>query len=108
MAFPGETRVAYERATLFPAAGLDGSRERDGGHVGVLGAEPGTAVISHAIFFVTLPLVTLSLGFASIDRSLVEDIDPNIIECADGGAAMLDVPMPNAQPWSEFSTIPLW
>ena len=26
----------------------------------------------HAIFFVTLPLVTLSLGFASIDRSLVE------------------------------------
>ncbi len=31
-----------------------------------------TAVISHAIFFVTLPLVTLSLGFSSIDRSLVE------------------------------------
>ncbi|MBE1206482.1 ABC transporter permease [Aminobacter carboxidus] len=34
--------------------------------------QPWTAVISHAIFFVTLPLVTLSLGFASIDRSLVE------------------------------------
>jgi len=31
-----------------------------------------TAVVSHAIFFVTLPLVTLSLGFNSIDRSLVE------------------------------------
>ena len=31
-----------------------------------------TAAISHGIFFVTLPLVTLSLGFASIDRSLVE------------------------------------
>lgn len=31
-----------------------------------------TAVISHAIFFVTLPLVTLTLGFASIDRSVVE------------------------------------
>jgi putative spermidine/putrescine transport system permease protein len=31
-----------------------------------------TATISHAIFFVTLPLVTLSLGFSSIDRSLVE------------------------------------
>jgi putative spermidine/putrescine transport system permease protein len=31
-----------------------------------------TAVISHAIFFVTLPLVTLSLGFTSIARSLVE------------------------------------
>ena len=29
-------------------------------------------MISHGIFFVTLPLVTLSLGFASIDRSLVE------------------------------------
>lgn len=34
--------------------------------------QPATAVISHAIFFVTLPLVTLSLGFTSIDRSLVE------------------------------------
>nr|WP_298094195.1 ABC transporter permease [uncultured Shinella sp.] len=34
--------------------------------------QPATAVISHAIFFVTLPLVTLSLGFSSIDRSLVE------------------------------------
>ena len=39
--------------------------------VGVYG-QPWTAVISHAIFFVTLPLVTLSLGFSSIDRSLVE------------------------------------
>ncbi|MBB4227463.1 ABC transporter permease [Rhizobium mongolense] len=33
---------------------------------------PWTAVISHAIFFVTLPLVTLSLGFTAIDRSFVE------------------------------------
>jgi putative spermidine/putrescine transport system permease protein len=31
-----------------------------------------TAIVSHGIFFVTLPLVTLSLGFASIDRALVE------------------------------------
>jgi putative spermidine/putrescine transport system permease protein len=31
-----------------------------------------TATISHGIFFVTLPLVTLSLGFSSIDRALVE------------------------------------
>lgn len=31
-----------------------------------------TAVVSHAIFFVTLPLVTLSLGFSAIDISLVE------------------------------------
>jgi putative spermidine/putrescine transport system permease protein len=34
--------------------------------------QPWTAVISHAVFFVTLPLVTISLGFAAIDRSLVE------------------------------------
>lgn len=34
--------------------------------------QPWTAVVSHGIFFVTLPLVTLSLGFTSIDRSLVE------------------------------------
>jgi putative spermidine/putrescine transport system permease protein len=39
--------------------------------IGLYGAT-WTAAISHAIFFVTLPLVTLSLGFASIDRSLVE------------------------------------
>jgi putative spermidine/putrescine transport system permease protein len=34
--------------------------------------QPWTAVVSHAIFFVTLPLITLSLGFSAIDRSLVE------------------------------------
>jgi putative spermidine/putrescine transport system permease protein len=34
--------------------------------------QPWTAVISHAIFFVTLPLVTLTLGLESIDRSLLE------------------------------------
>lgn len=34
--------------------------------------QPWTAAVSHAIFFVTLPLVTLSLGFSSIDRSLTE------------------------------------
>jgi putative spermidine/putrescine transport system permease protein len=31
-----------------------------------------TVVISHAIFFVTLPMVTITLGFQSIDRGLVE------------------------------------
>jgi putative spermidine/putrescine transport system permease protein len=31
-----------------------------------------TVAISHAVFFVTLPLVTLTLGFASIDREIVE------------------------------------
>jgi len=34
--------------------------------------QPWTAVVSHGIFFVTLPLVTLTLGFDSIDRSLIE------------------------------------
>ncbi|MEH6405438.1 MAG: ABC transporter permease [Sneathiella sp.] len=34
--------------------------------------EPWTAVISHGIFFVTLPLVTITLGFTSIDSSLIE------------------------------------
>lgn len=29
-------------------------------------------IISHAIFFVTLPLVTISLGFESIDQEIVE------------------------------------
>ena len=31
-----------------------------------------TAAISHAIYFTTLPLVTLTLGFSAIDRSLTE------------------------------------
>ena len=34
--------------------------------------QPWTAAIAHAVFFVTLPLVTLSLGFSSIDPALVE------------------------------------
>lgn len=39
--------------------------------LGAYGA-PWTVVISHAIFFVTLPLVTLSIGFASVEREVVE------------------------------------
>ncbi|RJF80683.1 ABC transporter permease [Oleomonas cavernae] len=39
--------------------------------LGVYG-EPWTVVISHGIFFVTLPLVTLTLGFDAIDPTLVE------------------------------------
>lgn len=39
--------------------------------VGDYGA-PWTVVVSHAVFFVTLPLVTLSMGFAAVDRSYVE------------------------------------
>ena len=34
--------------------------------------QPWTVVISHGIFFVTLPLVTLTLGFDAIDPTLVE------------------------------------
>lgn len=34
--------------------------------------QPAAVVITHAIFFVTLPLVTLSLGFAAVDRELIE------------------------------------
>src|SRR3546814_17986602 len=37
---------------------------------------PWTAVISHAIFFVPLPLVTLSLGFASPATALVAAAAP--------------------------------
>jgi putative spermidine/putrescine transport system permease protein len=33
---------------------------------------PWATVISHAIFFVTLPLVTISLGLESIDRQIIE------------------------------------
>ena len=39
--------------------------------VGLYGQMVAT-VVSHAIFFVTLPLVTISLGFESIDREIVE------------------------------------
>ncbi len=31
-----------------------------------------TAAVAHAVFFTTLPLVTLTLGFSAIDRSLTE------------------------------------
>jgi len=39
--------------------------------IGLYG-QPWTVVISHAVFFVTLPLVTLTLGFASVEREIVE------------------------------------
>ncbi len=39
--------------------------------VGVYGSSF-TVVVSHAIFFTSLPLVTLTLGFSSIDREIVE------------------------------------
>jgi putative spermidine/putrescine transport system permease protein len=40
-------------------------------NVGLYGSIVAT-VISHAIFFVTLPLVTISLGLESIDRQVIE------------------------------------
>ncbi len=39
--------------------------------IGLYGRLPAT-VISHAIFFVTLPLVTISLGLESIDAEIIE------------------------------------
>jgi putative spermidine/putrescine transport system permease protein len=40
-------------------------------NAGMYGQMPAT-LISHAIFFVTLPLVTISLGLESIDRQILE------------------------------------
>ncbi len=39
--------------------------------VGFYGA-PWTVMVSHGIFFVSLPLVTITLGFATIDREIIE------------------------------------
>ncbi|MBA5778266.1 ABC transporter permease [Stappia sp. F7233] len=39
--------------------------------IGLYG-QPWTVVISHGIFFVSLPLVTITLGFATIDREIIE------------------------------------
>jgi putative spermidine/putrescine transport system permease protein len=39
--------------------------------VGLYGQMPAT-IVSHAVFFLTLPLVTISLGLESIDRQLLE------------------------------------
>ncbi len=40
-------------------------------NAGMYGQMPAT-LVSHAIFFVTLPLVTISLGLESIDRQMIE------------------------------------
>ena len=40
-------------------------------NIGMYGQMPAT-IVSHAIFFVTLPLVTISLGLQSIDRQIIE------------------------------------
>ncbi|RCW20037.1 putative spermidine/putrescine transport system permease protein [Ciceribacter lividus] len=58
--------------------------------------QPWTAVIGHAIFFVTLPLVTLSLGFSAIDRSLVEAA---ATMGADDGTVFRTVVLPLIRPY---------
>jgi putative spermidine/putrescine transport system permease protein len=62
--------------------------------------QPWTAVISHAIFFVTLPLVTLSLGFAAVDRSLVEAA-ATIAPCSGRSSCRLSCPI-----WSRAMPLP--
>jgi putative spermidine/putrescine transport system permease protein len=55
-----------------------------------------TAAISHGIFFTTLPLVTLTLGFSSIDRSLTEAASTM---GADARAAFRTVILPLIRPY---------
>ena len=63
--------------------------------LGVYGA-PWTAAVAHGIFFVTLPLVTLSLGFASIDRGVVEAA---ATLGASDGVAFRSVVLPQIRPY---------
>jgi putative spermidine/putrescine transport system permease protein len=58
--------------------------------------QPWTVVISHAIFFVTLPLLTLTLGFAAIDRALV---DAASSMGADDGTILRTVVFPLIRPY---------
>ena len=55
-----------------------------------------TTMISHAIFFVTLPLVTISLGFESIDPEIVEAPDTM---GADSGTVFRTVIFPMVRPY---------
>ena len=56
----------------------------------------GATMISHAIFFVTLPLVTISLGFESIDHEIVEAAQTL---CADSGSVFKKVIFPMIRPY---------
>jgi len=58
--------------------------------------QPWTVVISHAIFFVTLPLVTLTLGFASIEREIVEAAS---VRGADDRTVLRTVILPLIRPY---------
>jgi len=53
-------------------------------------------IISHAIFFVTLPLVTVSLGFESIDHEIVEAAETM---GADSGTVFRTVIFPLIRPY---------
>ena len=55
-----------------------------------------TTMISHAVFFVTLPLVTISLGFESIDHEIVEAAETM---GADSRAAFKTVIFPMIRPY---------
>ncbi len=57
---------------------------------------PLTVVIGHGIFFVTLPLVTISLGFAAIDRALIEAA---ATMGADDGTILRTVILPLIRPY---------
>jgi len=55
-----------------------------------------TTMVSHAIFFVTLPLVTISLGFESIDHEIVEAAETM---GADSGTVFKTVIFPMIRPY---------
>jgi putative spermidine/putrescine transport system permease protein len=63
--------------------------------VGMYGKLPAT-VISHAIFFVTLPLVTISLGLESIDREVIEAAESM---GADNRTMFMTIVMPLVRPY---------
>ncbi|MEK0081770.1 ABC transporter permease [Benzoatithermus flavus] len=63
--------------------------------VGLYGAMPAT-IVSHAIFFLTLPLVTISLGLESIDRQLLEAA---ATLGADDGATFRTIVLPLLRPY---------
>jgi len=53
-------------------------------------------IISHAIFFVTLPLVTISLGLESIDRQVIE---ASRMLGADSGTVFRTIVLPMVRPY---------
>lgn len=62
---------------------------------GLYGRMPAT-IVSHAVFFLTLPLVTISLGLEAIDRQLLEAA---ATLGADGRAAFRTVVLPLLRPY---------